>query len=61
MNYKNKDFVDSLVKEHSSMLVRLLTRRIHVDQMIGTSRQFVLNQNAQTGLYSDRIMRNADG
>jgi len=28
MNYKNKDFVDNLVKEHSTMLVRFLTRRM---------------------------------
>lgn len=28
MNYKNKDFVDNLAKEHSTMLVRFLTRRM---------------------------------
>ena len=28
MNYKKKDFVDNLVKEHSIMLVRFLTRRM---------------------------------
>ena len=28
MNYKNKDVVDKLVKEHSSALVRFLTRRM---------------------------------
>ena len=28
MNYKNKDFVDNLVKEHSIKLVRFLTRRM---------------------------------
>ena len=28
MNYKNKDVVDKLVREHSSALVRFLTRRM---------------------------------
>ncbi len=28
MNYKNKDFVEALVKEHGTMLVRFLTRRM---------------------------------
>ena len=28
MNYKNKDFVDSLVREHGTMLVQFLTRRM---------------------------------
>jgi hypothetical protein len=28
MNYKNKDVVDKLVKEHSSALVRFLARRM---------------------------------
>lgn len=35
--------------------------RIHVDQVIGTSGQFALDQNAQFGLFADRIIRNADG
>jgi len=35
--------------------------RIHVDQVIGTRGQFALDQNAQFGLFPDRIMRNADG
>jgi len=35
--------------------------RIYVDQVIGTSGQFALDQNAQFGLFPDRIMRNADG
>ena len=35
--------------------------RIYVDQVIGTSGQFALDQNAQFGLFPDRIMRDADG
>jgi len=34
---------------------------INVDQVIGASAQFFLNQNALTGRYADRVLRNADG
>lgn len=34
---------------------------INVDQVIGSSAQFFLNQNALTGRFGDRVLRNADG